>query len=779
MDLHGHQRKASKDLHGSDALRQRKGQHALLGLASAVALALFVSGAGYDVGLPTESVRAQTSEPATPYQQAGGAMNCAYAEGSLVWLCVGPRLVALDLRDRSHPRLLGQTDVLPGVLNGLVIEEGTQRGWVLAGPVAVDLDLSDPRRPRESGRADIGYHYRKSANVALSGGRLWVVGSEPASVLALDIRNPQRPGALKSFDILGGYPDRILNLLGRGDRLYVLAYHPGTRADDTKARNLLLTYRVEGSGGPRLLQSQHVPTEEVSSYHGALRWDGDRLWTVVHDQVASWRQDGSGMALAAHGKGGCFLPTALEIREERLYAACATGFADNWEPMVVDLSRPPEHVILAEGPRGNDDPGLFSSALALTPGTLWVSNDAGEWKGLDLGQDASVPSLAVVAMHRGIGTPSYLAWDAPRGRLLASGGDNARAVLVGGAAGPAAGPYLAAGFHTRGLVADADRMVLLNYGDGDVISPRLQFRDLTDPAGPSTKDPPEIDANLAWSAHLPFSLLAGDLALLTDERGESHRLEYGVWPLGELPLPRRAWDLPGDAMALDQDATYVVALSDTSVNGWLGPHDRMVLTVVDKRDGSRRDLQIDHDLSETAEVDLVVRGGRAWVAHSFVPEAEPSQVHLRILTVNLAGTVLPAPELAWSLQRERFAPAPSEVELARLQTSPAGDVLALALGDGHVYLFGIQQGSLQPLAQVALPVGAQDLIFNSKGDALYVAAGAGGLVELRRPSAGWQALPTVQPSVSPLPSLPSPPTRTPARPVVELPPRLWLPMLRR
>lgn len=783
VDLPRRQQPTSKGLHGRDALRRRKGHHTLLVLASAVALAQFVSGAGADVGLPTESVRAQPGETAMPYQQSGGAMNCAYAQGALVWLCVGPRLVAMDLSDRSHPRVLGQTDVLPGVLNGLVIEAGTQWGWVLAGPVAVGLDLSDPRRPLELGRADIGYHYRWAANVALSGGRLWVVGSEPASVLALDIRNPQRPGALESYDLLGGYPDRILSLFGRGDRLYVLAYHPGPRDDDTMARNLLLSYRVEGSGGPRLLQSQQVPTEEVSSYHGALRWDGDRLWTVIHDQVASWRQEGLGMALATHGKGGCSLPTALEIREERLYAACATGFAENWEPMVVDLSHPPELVILAEGPRGNDDPGLFSSALALTPGTLWVSNDAGEWKGLDLGQDASVPSLAVVAMHSGIGTPSYLAWDAPRGRLLASGGDNARAVLVGGAQGLVAGPYLAAGFHIKGLAADADRMVLLNYGDGDFIRPRLQLRTLTDPAGSSLMSAPEIDAIPAAGARLPFSLLAGDLTLLTSAWGTKYRLEYGLWPVGDLPLPRQAWDLPGDAIALGQDATYVVALSDTSVNGGLGPLDRMVLTVVDKRDGRRRDMQIDVDLSETAEVDLVVRGGRAWIAQSFVPAAEPSEVHLRILTVDLVGPVLPTPDLAWSLQRERFALAPGAVALSRLQTSLAGDVLALALNDGHVYLFGIQQGSLQPLAQVALPGRVQDLIFSADGDALYVAAGNGGLIELRRPSGGWEALPTAlptaQPNASPFPSLPFPPTRTPARPVVGLPPRVWLPMLRR
>lgn len=775
MDLPGRQRQASKDLRGSDAVRRGKGRHTLLGLASAVALALYASSAGTGVGLPTEPIRAQSGELATPYQQFGGAMNCAYAEGSLVWLCVGPRLLAMDLSDRSQPRVLGQTDVLPGVLNGLVIEEGTERGWVLAGPVAVGLDLSDPRRPRELGRADIGHHYRPAANVALSGGRLWVVGSEPASVLALDIRNPQRPSALEIYDLVGGYPDRILSLLGRGDRLHVLGYQEGPGGDDTMGRNLLLTFRAESSGGPRLLQSQQVPTEQASSYQGALRWDGDRLWTVVHDQVASWRQDGLGMALAAHGRGGCYLPTGLQIREERLYATCATGFAENWEPMVVDLSRPPDFPVLAEGPRGYDDPGLYSAALALTDGTLWVSNDAGEWKGLDLGQHGSIPSLAVVGVHNGIGEPAYLDWDAPRGRLLASGSDNARAVLVGGAQGPAAGPYLAAGFHIGGLAADADRMVLVNHGDGDVISRRLQIRELTDSAASSTKDPPEIHANLVWGARLPFSLLASDLALLTDEWSPTHRVEHWVWPVGGLPSPRQAWDLPGDAIALDQDAAYLVALSDTSAHESSGPRQQLMLTAVDKRDGRRRDLPIANEISTNGSADLVLRGGRAWVAQSYV--SVQMRVQIRILTVDLSGAVVPTPDLAWSAQQDRLWPALGQIE--RLQASPAGDVLALALDDGHAHLFGIEQGNLQPLAEVALPVRVRDLRFSPDGDDLYMAAEKGGLFELRRPSGGWEALPTVQPSSSPIPDLPSPPTRTPARPVVGLPPRVWLPMLRR
>ncbi len=71
-----------------------------------------------------------------------------------------------------------------------------------------------------------------------------------------------------------------------------------------------------------------------------------------------------------------------------------------------------------------------------------------------------------------------------------------------------------------------------------------------------------------------------------------------------------------------------------------------------------------------------------------------------------------------------------------------------------------------------------DLTFNGVADAIYIAAGPAGLFELRRPTAGWAALPQAPPSATPFPTLPALPTKTAGLPYGTPPGLLWLPMLR-
>ncbi|MBK8541984.1 MAG: hypothetical protein IPL60_18615 [Ardenticatenia bacterium] len=87
---------------------------------------------------------------------------------------------------------------------------------------------------------------------------------------------------------------------------------------------------------------------------------------------------------------------------------------------------------------------------------------------------------------------------------------------------------------------------------------------------------------------------------------------------------------------------------------------------------------------------------------------------------------------------------------ATLGISSVGDVLALITKDGQLQLLGIHADGLRPQVQVALParVWVPDLTFNGAADAIYIAAGPAGLFELRRPTAGWAALPQAPPSAT-------------------------------
>lgn len=734
-----------------------------------------------------QPVRAQANPPALPFWQSGGAMNCAETVGKVVWLCEGPRLKALDLSDRTQPRVLGQTEVLPGVLGGLVLEEGHQRAWVLAGPMAVQVDISDPARPRELVRGALGFDYDWwQGRPALAEGRLWIAGphDESTSLLALDTADPAGPTALAHYDIVGDQNGRILDFLGREDRLYLLILRTGLGRDRSISRNELLVFRPERNGGPTLLQTLDIPDAGEGSWVGKLHWGDDRLWTVLRHRLASWRPQGLGLALASSGDWDCAAGAHMLIQRQRLYAACKTPFADNHAPMVVDLSRPPRFQTLAEGPIAYNDPGLYSPAVALTEDTFWISNEAGEWQGLDLGPERSVPSLAKVGLYAGIGSPSYLAWDAAREGLLAGGADNARRILVNDPAGPMAGPYLAAGFHVGALAADGGRLALHDRGDGDAVTSRLRLLDLTGSPGQPGQEPVTISAYMAEGLRHPISLLGEDLLSVSnavDFEGAPF-LEYRRWRRDTPPAEPLSWPLTGETpLALGQDATHALAL--TVVDGSSGtPAPRPQINVVDKATQGLRilELPIDDPYPYGLASDVAIRAGTAWIAISYrTKEREALLARFAVYSLDLDQDPLAPPVLRWRWTRPAAGPSKMIHGLSRLQLSPAGDVLALASNQGEVHLLGIAGDSLRPLAHVALPAYLPDLSFSGDGSVLFVAAGAGGLFEVRRPADGWEALPAAPPNATRFPDLPVPPSRTPRRPENGPPGQAWLPMLDR
>lgn len=760
--------------------RGRGPRRALAVLAiGAMALAFAGAGGAERPGGGARLLRAQAGPPDLPYRQAGGAMNCAQAVGTVVWLCVGPRLQALDLSDREQPRLLGQTEVLPGVLNGLVLEEGSARAWVLAGPVAVQLDISDPTQPRELARVGVGNDHDPRFGMAIAGGRLWLVGGrlwsdgEAAVLIALDATAP-KPGAMpERYRLFGAERDRIVSLAGRGDRLFLLSYRRGLGRDGSIEQNDLLVLRADESGGPILLQAHKVPGSGQARSEGGLHWDGDVLWSVIGEHVASWHPKGLGLRLAVQGTWGCSQPIGMTIHQERLFATCAGSASDTVFPLVVDLSTPPDFPILAKGLQAFDHRGPYRPAIAVTDKTFWISSAGGEWRGLYLGPAGSVPDLAPVGLHSGIGTPAYLAWDAPRSRLLAGGSNNARAIVVGDAANPRAGPYLAQGLDVGALAVDGDRMVLLNQTVG---GRGIRLQPVGDPDILPGAEARDLGVTAVETARRPFSLLGEDLVILTapdDWIISEQQIELWTWPRGAEASAVKYWRTPGQLLAVDQDETHVVALSNARGDlATCGSGNCLNVTVADKRDGNRTELV----LAPGGDADVVVRDRRAWIAASSWPAPGPVHVEVFALDLDRMPSLPPAPLWAW--QREVVWPGPHLLLAPALGISSVGDVLALITKDGQLHLLGIHADGLRPQAQVALPAMVSDLTFNGAADAIYIAASTAGLFELRRPTGGWSALPRTPPSATPFPTLPALPTRTAGLPYGKPPGLLWLPMLR-
>ena len=84
--------------------------------------------------------------------QFGGQSLAVAVEGSTAYLGVGPRLVVLDGSTPDAPQLLGQSGVLPGVVQDVAMVG--EMAYVAAGDAGLRvLDVSDPTRPQEIGSA--------------------------------------------------------------------------------------------------------------------------------------------------------------------------------------------------------------------------------------------------------------------------------------------------------------------------------------------------------------------------------------------------------------------------------------------------------------------------------------------------------------------------------------------------------------------------------------------------------------------------------------------------
>jgi hypothetical protein len=81
--------------------------------------------------------------------QLGGTAGTIALDGSIVYLGVGQRLMAVDISDPMAPRFLGQSDALPDVVQALAVGDGVTGGlvYVGAGRDVHVFDVSDPVAP--------------------------------------------------------------------------------------------------------------------------------------------------------------------------------------------------------------------------------------------------------------------------------------------------------------------------------------------------------------------------------------------------------------------------------------------------------------------------------------------------------------------------------------------------------------------------------------------------------------------------------------------------------
>lgn len=156
----------------------------------------------------------------TIIDQLGGAAQAVTYHDGTVFVGMGPRLVAVSLDDPTAPTILGQSPLLPGLVQGIVMHEGL--AYLAAGQAGlVILDISDRQSIRLISQTAVPG--TEQSSVVIHDNIAYLVG-EPAGynggnprLYRFDVSRPEAPQPLSSISI--GYNVSVHPV---GDYLYLV-----------------------------------------------------------------------------------------------------------------------------------------------------------------------------------------------------------------------------------------------------------------------------------------------------------------------------------------------------------------------------------------------------------------------------------------------------------------------------------------------------------------------------------------------------------------------------
>lgn len=128
---------------------------------------------------------AQQARNVTLVGQVGGIANAVVVQGIYAYLGIGPRLVILDVSEPALPTLIGQTAVLPNIVEDVAVV-GSCAYLALNDSGLRIIDISSPASPIE-----VGYDPAAALDVAVVGSYAYVVNGEGLRVL--DVSRPEAP----------------------------------------------------------------------------------------------------------------------------------------------------------------------------------------------------------------------------------------------------------------------------------------------------------------------------------------------------------------------------------------------------------------------------------------------------------------------------------------------------------------------------------------------------------------------------------------------------------
>jgi hypothetical protein len=137
--------------------------------------------------------------------QIGGTTSAIALSGTSLVLNVGPRLVVVDVANRAQPRVLGQSDLLPGALKDITLS--WPYAYAAAGPFGLLVfDLSNPAVPRLAATLA----NERVDEVIVSGAMLYTFGQD-RGLLVFDLGVPTDPVRVGGASVqrTGSAPSRM------------------------------------------------------------------------------------------------------------------------------------------------------------------------------------------------------------------------------------------------------------------------------------------------------------------------------------------------------------------------------------------------------------------------------------------------------------------------------------------------------------------------------------------------------------------------------------------
>lgn len=190
--------------------------------------------------------------------QYGGSAYAVAVQGNYAYLGQGPRMIVLDVSNPDNPKLVGQSEILRGIVYGIALRD--KYAYVVAAYEGLQVfDISQPTKPKRIAKLDMETPGCNS--ITLEGDKA-LLACNPAGFLVVDISVHRSPVLLGKQSMKSA----MLSIANRGNTAYIV---------DSTQHGLAI---IDHSNPSEPRQVQLLKTSDVPSSHG-----GESLFESVRN----------------------------------------------------------------------------------------------------------------------------------------------------------------------------------------------------------------------------------------------------------------------------------------------------------------------------------------------------------------------------------------------------------------------------------------------------------------------------------------------------------------